>query len=146
ELAWDWTGSERDEVSGDRIFSTSLGYHVRIESLYTGAIGAELVPCASARVRGRRPLGLLSPREALADHGGVGGASAVSVALAEDGLEEGPRSLGHGAASGQAYCKALWTFGPVAEDAPDGFRVQGWSAYVRGSFRRDDGPEKTFEA
>jgi hypothetical protein len=144
ELAWDWSGTTQDETTGARSWTTALGYEVTLEELVTAATSMALVPCDETATR--RSLGVFSPRLARADHAYAYDTTLVTTALAETSRRETPEVFGQGVSPGQTYCQlhALW--GPVAAETHDGLRLQGWSAYLRGSHRRGEGERRPFEA
>lgn len=144
ELAWDWSGTTQDETTGARSWTTALGYEVTLEQLVTAATSMALVPCDETATR--RSLGVFTPRLARADHAYAYDTTLVTTALAETSRRETPEIFGQGVSPGQTYCQlhALW--GPVAAETRDGLRLQGWSAYLRGSHRRGEGETRSFEA
>jgi hypothetical protein len=145
QLAWDWGAASLD-ASGARSLTTALGYRVTVEKLYTATVSMELIPCTTARrERPRPPLGWLSPRSAAADHDYNHDASLLSVAVPETAAGE-PQGFGKATASGQTYCQLFALGGAVADWTSDGFRMQGWSLYFRGSYARDDESPRSVEA
>lgn len=144
ELAWDWSGTTQDETTGARSWTTALGYELTLEELATAATSMALVPCDETATR--PSLGVFTPRLARADHTYVYDTTLVTTALAETSRRDTPEVFGQGVSPGQTYCQlhALW--GPVAAETRDGLRLQGWSAYLRGSHRRGEGERRPFEA
>jgi hypothetical protein len=144
ELAWDWTGASVDEPTGARSWTTRLGYALTVERLYIATTSLALVPCGEVASRGRG-LGLFSPREARADHAYAYDTTLVTTALAQLASDGAAAVFGRGVSPGQTYCQLHAISGPVAAEAQDGFRLQGWSAYLRGSYRQGDGAPVAFE-
>jgi hypothetical protein len=144
ELAWDWTGASVDERTGARSWTTRLGYALTVEQLYVATTSLALVPCEEVALR-RGGLGVLSPREARADHAYAYDTTLVTAALAQLTSDGALAVFGRGVSPGQSYCQLHAISGPVAAEAQDGFRLQGWSAYLRGSYRQGSGAPVAFE-
>jgi hypothetical protein len=149
QIAWSWDGARWDEEHRSYVFSTDRGYAIRLTAAYLGTASLELVPCktdpASSPMKAAAEFFL--PASAWANHGYIHDASLLEAPVVESAFSSEVRPFGTARSSGKTYCQLHELLVPLDQAAGDGFHLDRWSAFVRGSFTMPGSTEeRAFES
>lgn len=148
ELRWSWEGAVWSQADNAYIWRAPSGREVALEAGYVGLAAMQLVPCDASKEATKmgRWWPLTLGRLAYADHAFTNDSSTASRLLVEIMIAGGASlpqvAYGEGKASGGDYCQLHVLYGPLQQEAVDGFLLSRSSLFLRGWMRNSQAATK----